>query len=223
MTNHFSALISLRQVQRTSRSLLRRSALASIAGLLVSFTSPAFAQAPVANDDNAGTGLAAITEGGSITGTYNVLTNDTNAPTVANPVSFPANSSAFVLNADGTFNYTHDGSETSSDSFTYTANNGEESNVATVTITINNTNDTPSLSLNGPGTVNLGTGDTYNEQGASATDEEDNNATLTAAIVVGGDCRQYVRAGRVHRNLQRHRFRWRTGNPGDPHRQCRRR
>jgi VCBS repeat-containing protein len=48
------------------------------------------------------------------------------------------------LNSDGSFNYTHDGSETTSDSFTYHANDGTaDSNIATVTITINPINDPP--------------------------------------------------------------------------------
>ncbi len=42
-----------------------------------------------------------------------------------------------TLNADGSFTYTHNGTENTSDSFTYRANDGiADSNVATVTITI---------------------------------------------------------------------------------------
>jgi VCBS repeat-containing protein len=56
----------------------------------------------------------------------------------------PTYSSSFILNSDGSFNYTHDGSETTSDSFTYHANDGtSDSNIATVTITINPINDPP--------------------------------------------------------------------------------
>jgi VCBS repeat-containing protein len=52
--------------------------------------------------------------------------------------------SSFTLNSDGSFNYTHDGSETTVDSFTYHANDGtSDSNIATVTITINPINDPP--------------------------------------------------------------------------------
>ena len=41
------------------------------------------------------------------------------------------------LNADGSFTYVHDGSETSSDAFTYQTDDGTDlSNVATVTIAI---------------------------------------------------------------------------------------
>jgi hypothetical protein len=48
------------------------------------------------------------------------------------------------LNPDGGFNYVHDGSETTTDSFTYVANDGTaDSNQATVTININPVNDLP--------------------------------------------------------------------------------
>jgi len=54
---------------------------------------------------------------------------------------------SLTLNLDGTFTYTHDGSETTSDSFTYKANDGFlDSNIATVTITINPVNDAPVVS-----------------------------------------------------------------------------
>ena len=46
------------------------------------------------------------------------------------------------LNLDGTFSYQHDGSETTSDSFTYKSNDGNlDSNISTVTIIINPIND----------------------------------------------------------------------------------
>jgi len=57
-------------------------------------------------------------------------------------VSGPINGS-LVVNPDGTVDYTHDGSETISDSFTYTIddNSGVTSNVATVDLTINSPDD----------------------------------------------------------------------------------
>jgi hypothetical protein len=90
----------------------------------------------------------AIDEGGSINGTFNVLDNDDNpetTPMSAVLVTGPANASSFALNGDGTFVYTHDGGETTSDSFTYQANNGQLSNTATVSITINPVNDAPAF------------------------------------------------------------------------------
>jgi hypothetical protein len=102
---------------------------------------------PTAVDDGPDAALT-IDEGGSIAGTYSVLTNDTNPeldPMTAELVTPPANATVFILNDDGTFNYTHDGSETPEDQFTYQANNGELSNVATVTITISPVNDAPAF------------------------------------------------------------------------------
>ncbi|QYZ66903.1 MAG: tandem-95 repeat protein [Gammaproteobacteria bacterium (ex Lamellibrachia satsuma)] len=91
-------------------------------------------------DDDAGT----TAEGGSVI--VNVLDGDADAEgsalTVTN-LSVPANGTA-TLNADGTVTYTHNGSETISDSFTYTANDGTaDSAVATVNITITPVNDVP--------------------------------------------------------------------------------
>ena len=62
-------------------------------------------------------------------------------------VSGPANGST-VINADGTVVYTHDGSETGADSFTYTIDDtmGVSSNVATVSFTITPVNDAPTIS-----------------------------------------------------------------------------
>ena len=69
-----------------------------------------------------------------------VLANDTDAEgggLTAEKVSDPTNGTV-TLNADGSFTYTHDGSDTESDSFTYRAKDGGglTSNVATVSITI---------------------------------------------------------------------------------------
>ncbi len=62
----------------------------------------------------------------------------------ASLVSAPIHDSSFALSPNGSFNYTHDGSESTSDSFTYRAYDGMAySNVATVWITINPVNDPP--------------------------------------------------------------------------------
>ena len=66
------------------------------------------------------------------------------APITAVLVAGPANASTFTLNADGSFTYTHNGSETTTDAFTYQASaGGLLSNIATVTITITGVNDPP--------------------------------------------------------------------------------
>ncbi len=61
------------------------------------------------------------------------------------------------------------------------------SNMATAQQTVTVTDNTaPVISLVGAGMVNLLVGDTYNEEGATATDLVDDDATLTAAIVISG-------------------------------------
>jgi VCBS repeat-containing protein len=90
--------------------------------------------APVANDDS-----ATVESGGTLVGGGNVLTNDTdvdgdalNAVLVSGP-----SHGTLTLNPDGSFSYTHDGGDTTSDSFTYKASDGTaDSNVATATITV---------------------------------------------------------------------------------------
>ncbi len=94
--------------------------------------------APVAvNDDqfvvNNGDTLVVPVETG-------VLSNDSDTesdPLTAVLDQAPKNGT-LSLNADGSFEYTHDGGSSTSDSFTYSANDGtDNSNVATVTISIN--------------------------------------------------------------------------------------
>ncbi|AOG24436.1 Ig-like domain-containing protein [Acidovorax sp. RAC01] len=117
-----------------------------IASATVSVTvTPAANQAPVTVADQ-----ISVAEGGVATtlvgGAASVLANDTDAdanPLVAVLISGPAHGS-LTLNANGTFSYTHNGSETTSDSFSYRANDGTVSgNTATVGITISPVNDAP--------------------------------------------------------------------------------
>src|SRR5207245_36700 len=81
---------------------------------------------PIANNDS-----ATVAEGGTVTvldsTAASVLANDTDAEgntLTATKLSDPAHGSV-TLNANGTFSYSHDGSETATDSFTYkTCDNG---------------------------------------------------------------------------------------------------
>jgi hypothetical protein len=98
---------------------------------------------PVANDDS-----DTVAEGGSVP--IDVLANDTDADgtvdaTTVTIVTDVTNGSTSVNPTTGVVTYTHDGSETLSDSFTYTVqdNNGATSNTATVTITVTPVNDPP--------------------------------------------------------------------------------
>ncbi len=98
--------------------------------------------APTAVDD-----AAAVNEGASVG--IDLAANDTDPDnpldlTSIQIVGAPANGSILV-NGDGTVTYTHDGSETTTDTFTYTIQDlsGATSNVATVSITVNPVNDAP--------------------------------------------------------------------------------
>ena len=117
-----------------------------------------------------------------------VLQNDTdveNDPLTAILVSSPAHpSGTFSLNANGSFTYEHDGSESTSDSFTYQADDGvARSIIATVTITITPVNDAPTLNPIGAKTVDEGQ---LIEFTISATDPEGDNLTLSASDLPTG-------------------------------------
>jgi len=100
---------------------------------------------PVSFDD-----FITVEEGGTATilsnGNDSVLDNDTDADLdllTAIEISGPSHGT-LTLNSDGTFEYAHDGTDTTSDSFTYKANDGlADSNPATVHITITSENDAP--------------------------------------------------------------------------------
>ncbi|MRX38656.1 tandem-95 repeat protein, partial [Flavobacterium sp. LC2016-23] len=141
--------------------------------------------APVAIADS-----YSVNEAGTLTATIatGILANDTDAEgnaLTAILVTGPTNGT-LILNSDGTFTYVHNGSETTTDSFTYKANDGNsDSNTVTVDITINPVNDAPvaiadSYSVNESGTLTatIATGILAND-----TDAEGN--TLTAVLVTG--------------------------------------
>ncbi len=117
--------------------------------LLVKEGAPPSNDPPVAVDDG-----ATVAEGGTVTeldsAETSVLANDSdpendNLTVTTTPVSSPSHGS-LTLNDDGTFSYTHDGSETTSDSFTYeVCDDGSPSECATamVNITVTPVNDPP--------------------------------------------------------------------------------
>ena len=98
--------------------------------------------APIAQDD-----APAVDEAGAIL--INLVANDTDSDSAIDLNSVvittaPVNG-ALLINSDGTVLYTHDGSETTGDSFSYTIAdvNGAISNTANVNITVNPVNDAP--------------------------------------------------------------------------------
>lgn len=102
-----------------------------IAGVFVNYS-------PVAEVESisvALNGTATFLDGGK----SSVLANDTdkeNNPLTAILVNSPAHGT-LALNSDGTFSYIHDGSNTTTDSFSYKTNDGNsDSNIVNVTITI---------------------------------------------------------------------------------------
>ncbi len=109
--------------------------------------------APVANDDTAST-----TEDAAVSG--NVLTNDTDVDgetlTVTNPGTYAGTYGTLTLASDGSYSYTPNAAangladgEVVQDVFSYTASDGTASDTATLTVTVNGTNDAPTIDAGG--------------------------------------------------------------------------
>ncbi len=126
--------------------------------------------------------LFAVVEGNSFNGT--VSANDTdpeNDALTASIVSGPTYGT-LTFNPDGTFTYTHDGSETTTDSFVYRqADPSGDFSDATVTINITPINDPP-VAVNDLFAVTEG--NSFNGD-LSANDTDPENDVLTASIVSG--------------------------------------
>ena len=122
-------------------------------------------------------------------GTANLLDNDFKLTTNLTPiiVTNPINGT-LTLNSNGTFSYLHNGSETLTDSFTYKINEGTtESNLATVTVTVNPVNDAP-VATSDQIAIKNGESTTLLVGGGSAVLANDSDAeknTLTAVLVGG--------------------------------------
>jgi VCBS repeat-containing protein len=130
-----------------------------------------------------------VAEGGTLNvPAPGVLGNDVDPegqPITAILVTGPLHASSFALNSDGSFTYVHDGSETTTDSFTYKANDGSlDSNVATVNITITPVNDAP-VAVNDAYSVNEDTTLNVAAPGVLANDSDPDGPTATAVLVSG--------------------------------------
>jgi len=104
---------------------------------------------PVNDDPVAGNDTDSVAEGGTLNvAAPGLLNNDTDVDgdtlTVnSTPETFPSNGT-LTLNTNGSYIYTHDGGETTSDSFVYRVSDGNGGTAtATVNITITPVNDAP--------------------------------------------------------------------------------
>jgi VCBS repeat-containing protein len=129
--------------------------------------------APIANDDP---DYSVDEDGALLILGDGVKGNDTDAngdPMTVVQDTGPAHAASFNLDSSGQFSYTPNANFHGTDTFTYHVNDGAlDSNIATVTITVNSVNDPPSA---------------VNDSGASYTINEDNPLSVTAPGVLGND------------------------------------
>ena len=145
---------------------------------MVSVTVTPINDAPVATNDS-----ATVNEGESVT--IDLAANDTDSDSTIDLTSIvvtqqPANGTVTV-NADGTVSYAHDGSATTTDSFSYTIKDasGLVSNAATVTLTITTANDAP-VAVADAATVNEGASITID----LAVNDTDSDGTIDLTSIV---------------------------------------
>jgi VCBS repeat-containing protein len=138
---------------------------------------------PVAVDD-----AIVVDEGATITtlvgGAASVLANDSDADlpndTLTITVGTGPSHGSLTLNADGTFSYTHDGTENFADSFTYVVGDadGGVTDTGTVNITINPVNDNDPVAVNDAIVVNQGATITNLVGGATSVLTNDSDTDL---------------------------------------------
>ena len=104
-------------------------------------------------------------------GALSVLANDGRGPATRHALGDPGervSDGSLTLNSDGTFSYTHDGSETASDSFSYKVNDGTaDGNTVTVSIAVNPVNDNAPVTVGDSTTVDEGGGTVTNLLGGA--------------------------------------------------------
>ena len=149
---------------------------------------------PIANDDS-----LTLNEGATATvldsTATSVLANDTDADLPNDTLTVtvgtgPSFAGAFTLNTDGTFSYTHDGSENFTDSFTYVVSdaNGGVMDSGTVNIVINPVNDNNPVANNDSITLNEGASATVLDSTATSVlaNDSDNDLPNDALTVTLG-------------------------------------
>jgi Ca2+-binding RTX toxin-like protein len=116
----------------------------------------------------------------TVTAASGVSANDTdneNDDLTATLLTSPSHAASFALNPDGSFNYTPNANFHGTDSFTYKVSDGTvDSNIATVTLTVNPVNDAPTISV-APG--GLFPTDTSARLNLAVADVDNSAASLT--------------------------------------------
>lgn len=162
---------------------------------------------PVANDDGPG-GIFVVNEGDVVVLTAaELVANDTDSedgvPSGTVSVTGSTSNGSVIDNADQTFSFTHDGSESAIATFSYQVEDsqGLVSNTANVTLTVNAVNDTPAATDDGPGgafvvneadsvtftAAQLTANDADAEDGIPAGDVSLGGVTVDGAVVDNGD------------------------------------
>ena len=144
--------------------------------------------APIATNDNAPANIPTVDEGG--TQILDIAANDSDADDGLDLnsiiiVSDPSNGAIDSINGDGTVTYTHNGGETTSDSFTYTIQDvaGLVSNVVTVNLVINPVNDAPTTVGISNVTVLEDASNNNIDLNAAFNDSDNTDSELTYSIV----------------------------------------